>query len=107
MNYRFGLMLTIVRLIREHGTKMPIPSLAEKMDKSENYLNNLVNVLVKGGVLISQAGRGGGYSLARPGISVWDVYKVACGDGGLTDDPDKFLRQTAAKIKETMEGMDI
>ncbi len=66
-----------------------IQSIAQRQDISENYLEQLMRLLKKAGLITSVRGAGGGYRMARdPGtVSVGDVLRalegnlqpVACG----------------------------
>ena len=60
-----------------------IQSIAQRQDISENYLEQLMRLLKKAGLITSVRGAGGGYRLAKdPGtISVGDVLRAL--EGGL------------------------
>ena len=45
---------------------MPLPLIAEKQGISEKYLESIVSLLVKGGLVEGVRGKGGGYRLRRP-----------------------------------------
>ena len=52
----------------EHQTEkyIPLKEIAERQDISEKYLESIVKVLVKGGILTGLRGKGGGYRLSKP-----------------------------------------
>ena len=61
---------------------IPLSSIAEKQDLSENYLEQLVATLRRGGLLNSVRGAQGGYMLAKPpeDITVGDILRILEGD---------------------------
>jgi len=54
---------------------VPLPAVAEKQDISEKYLEAIVSLLVKGGLLEGIRGKNGGYRLVKP-ISEYTAGEV-------------------------------
>ncbi len=63
-------------------TAVSIQSIARRQDISENYLEQLMRLLKKAGLITSVRGAGGGYHLAKDPeeISVGDVLRALEGD---------------------------
>lgn len=59
-----------------------IQSIAERQNISESYLEQLVRLLKKAGLVTSQRGAGGGYRLAKPAdqVSVGDILRALEGN---------------------------
>lgn len=82
-------LLAMVFLARRYGESVQIREIAEAYGISQNYLEQLLLALRKGGLLKSQRGVNGGYLLARPAetISVFEILEVLEG-------PLEILRET-------------
>jgi Rrf2 family protein len=65
----------VVMLAYRHGTPMTGEQIAEVAHVPSPYLLKLMQQLVRGGIVLSQRGRGGGFSLARSPdlITIWDI----------------------------------
>ncbi len=72
----------------EEKTPVSLPTLSEKAELSEKYLEQILSSLVKGGVLVSTRGASGGYSLAGSAedislydilVAVDDAFEIGCG----------------------------
>lgn len=66
----------VLRIAAEDGSSaLSAAGLAEALDVPGNYIGKILNRLVHEGILESQRGRGGGFSLARPAseVSLADV----------------------------------
>ena len=52
----------------EHQTEefVPLKEIAQRQEISEKYLESIIKVLVKDGILIGLRGKGGGYRLSSP-----------------------------------------
>lgn len=62
--YALRIMLELARY--DQSPYMPLPLIAEKQGISEKYLESIVSLLVKGGLVEGVRGKGGGYRLRRP-----------------------------------------
>lgn len=62
--YALRVMLELAQF--EPGQAVPLPLIAEKQGISEKYLESIVSVLVKAGLVEGLRGKGGGYRLNRP-----------------------------------------
>lgn len=78
---RYGLR-ALVDLAVHESDAVSIQSIAERQGISESYLEQLVRLLKKAGLVTSVRGAGGGYRLARPAsdISVGDVLRALEGN---------------------------
>lgn len=79
---RYGLRALIDLAVHEEEDTVSIQSISERQDISESYLEQLVRLLKKAGLVVSVRGAGGGYRLARPAteISVGDILRALEGD---------------------------
>ncbi len=88
---RYALRILLELAQYDRGRYMPLPLIAEKQDISEKYLESIVSLLVKGGLVEGVRGKGGGYRLRRAlqDYSVGEILRltegslapVACLDG--------------------------
>lgn len=79
---RYGLK-AMYQLACHYGEgPIPLNSIAEEQDLSENYLEQLVATLRKEGLLNSVRGAQGGYMLAKPpeDITVGNILRILEGD---------------------------
>lgn len=78
---RYGLRALIDLAVHEDDA-VCIQSIAERQGISESYLEQLVRLLKKAGLVTSVRGAGGGYRLAKPAsdISVGDVLRALEGN---------------------------
>lgn len=75
---RYGLRALIDLAVHEEEEAVSIQSIAGRQGISESYLEQLVRLLKKAGLVRSVRGAGGGYRLARPAdtISVGDILRA-------------------------------
>ncbi len=78
---RYGLRALIDLAVHEDDA-VSIQSIAERQGISESYLEQLVRLLKKAGLVTSVRGAGGGYRLAKPAaeISVGDILRALEGN---------------------------
>lgn len=62
---RYAVRLMIDLAEHNHGEYVPLMDIAKRQEISEKYLESIVSVLSKTGLLISLRGKGGGYKLAK------------------------------------------
>nr|WP_027871939.1 Rrf2 family transcriptional regulator [[Eubacterium] cellulosolvens] len=74
---RYGLRALIDLAENQDGGAVSTQSIAQRQDISESYLEQLIRMLKKSGLVTSVRGAGGGYRLSRPAseISVGDVLR--------------------------------
>lgn len=74
----------LAELARRAGPPVPIGEVAARRDMSPQFLESLFATLRRGGVLQSQRGVKGGYSLARPAeeVTVLEVVEMLEGEVG-------------------------
>ena len=58
-----------------YAGNIPLKDIADRQDISKKYLEIITKELVKGGMLKSTSGKGGGYSLCREPED-YDVYEI-------------------------------
>ena len=80
---RYGLRALIDLAVHEEEEAVSIQSIAGRQGISESYLEQLVRLLKKAGLVRSVRGAGGGYRLARPADTYrWAIFfglwKAAC-----------------------------
>ena len=63
---RYALRVMLELAQYDQSPYMPLPLIAEKQGISEKYLESIVSLLVKGGLVEGVRGKGGGYRLRRP-----------------------------------------
>ena len=63
---RYALRILLELAQYDQSPYMPLPLIAEKQGISEKYLESIVSLLVKGGLVEGVRGKGGGYRLRRP-----------------------------------------
>ena len=82
---------------------VPIGELARRRDIPVQFLEQLFAALRRGGVLTSQRGVKGGYTLARPlgEITVLEVVELL--DGPLGRDADGVIGEAAAAARAVLE----
>lgn len=79
---RFALRLMVDLAEQGDGTYVSLKDIALRQDISVKYLEQIVSVLAKGGLLLSNRGPKGGYRLAKPveAYVVGDILRAAEGD---------------------------
>lgn len=82
-------ILTLIRLAARGGGPATVRELATESPVPEPYLAKLVPALVRGGILASARGRGGGITLARPAeeISLAEIIRVTEGEASFRECP--------------------
>ena len=100
--YALRIMMELAQYDRNRW--IPLPLIAEKQEVSEKYLESIISVLVKAGLVEGQRGKGGGYRLSRElkDYSVGEILRlsegslapVACLDGGANSCPRAGKCQT-------------
>ncbi|MDR0381315.1 MAG: Rrf2 family transcriptional regulator [Oscillospiraceae bacterium] len=80
-------------------------SIANRLEISKIYLEQVFAQLKKGSVLVSEKGSRGGYQLARPpkNITVWDVLTVV--ENALTDPAGGSVEKSAPEIAAAMRTL--
>lgn len=63
---RYALRVMIDLAEHQGEGYIPLKEIARRQEISEKYLENIIKLLVKGGLLSGVRGKGGGYRLTRP-----------------------------------------
>ncbi len=66
---RYALRVMIALAAQERGTYVPLKSMAQEQGISEKYLESIVGLLSKAGLIDGLRGKGGGYRLNREAVS--------------------------------------
>ena len=100
--YALRIMVDIAEDPREGY--IPLKEVAARQDVSEKYLESILKILVRNGVLKGLRGKGGGYRLVKPpeqytigsilNATELSLAPVACLDPGQEDCPRKFFCRT-------------
>jgi Rrf2 family protein len=79
---RYGLRAMIDIALHSDSAQVSIKSISERQDISENYLERIIAVLKKTGLLLSTRGAQGGYELSRASklITVGEILRALEGD---------------------------
>ena len=67
---RYALRVLVDMAEHENGNFLPLRDVAHRQDISEKYLESVVKLLVRGGILEGLRGKGGGYCLRRPPLGL-------------------------------------
>ena len=78
---RYALRALVDMAEHENGEYLPLRDVAQRQDISEKYMESVVKLLVKGGIVSGVRGKGGGYRLRRPPdqINVGEVLRLCEG----------------------------
>lgn len=100
--YALRIMMELARYDR--SSYIPLPLIAERQNVSEKYLESIIAVLAKAGLVEGQRGKGGGYRMSRElkDYSVREILRlsegslapVACLDGDKNSCPRAKKCQT-------------
>ena len=114
---RYALRVMLELAQGEPGECMPLPVIAQRQGISEKYLESIIAVLARAGLVEGQRGKGGGYRLSRElkDYSVGEILRlsegslapVACLDGEVNRCPRAEKCQTLPvweKLDELING---
>ena len=101
---RYALRIMMELAKYDRNRYIPLPLIAENQEVSEKYLESIISVLAKAGLVEGLRGKGGGYRLSRElkDYSVGEILRlsegslapVACLDGGASSCPRAGKCQT-------------
>ena len=76
---RYALRVMLDLADRKEGESVPLKEIAERQELSLKYLESIMPALKESGLVISTAGKGGGYRLAKPAseYTVGEILKVS------------------------------
>ena len=79
---RYALRVMIDLAEQRSGGYIPLKEVAERQEISEKYLESIIKLLVKAGLLDGVRGKGGGYKLTRPpeDYTVGEILRLIEGD---------------------------
>ena len=114
---RYALRIMLELAQYDRGKYIPLPLIAERQEISEKYLESIISVLGKAGLVEGLRGKGGGYRLSRElkDYSVGEILRrsegslapVACLDGEVNRCPRAEKCQTLPvweKLDELING---
>lgn len=75
---RYALRVLVDLAERQTDGYIPLKEVAQRQDISEKYLENIIKLLVRDGILTGLRGKGGGYRLSAPpdGCTVGRVLRL-------------------------------
>lgn len=78
---RYALRVVVDLAEQAQDGRVPLKQIAERQGISEKYLENILSVLVRNGMLSGLRGKGGGYCLAREpeAITVGEIVRLTEG----------------------------
>ncbi|MCD8331199.1 MAG: Rrf2 family transcriptional regulator [Oscillospiraceae bacterium] len=106
--------LRVLTDLAEHQTDgyIPLKEIAQRQDISEKYLESIIKILVRSGLLAGLRGKGGGYRLNRPPeqITVGSVLQLAEGTlspvSCLEDNASPCARASECRTLQLWQGLD-
>ena len=93
---RYGLRALIDLAQYSEDTPVSIMSISSRQELSERYLEQLMSMLKKAGLVKSIRGAGGGYILAKPAYE-WEMYSVRWKEAWNRWTVRGWIRKAAAK----------
>lgn len=107
--YAIRVMLDLAE--RDTGEYIPLVDVAKRQEISEKYLEAIVSMLVKNGLLTALRGKGGGYKLTKKpaDYNVASILRVTEGSFApvacLEQQPNQCARMTHCKTLKMWEGL--
>ena len=106
--------LRILVDMAEHRTEgyIPLKDIAGRQEISEKYLESIVKLLVRGGILTGLRGKGGGYRLSRTPdqITAWEVLRLCEGTlapvSWLAEEAEPCSRMSICRTLPLWRGLD-
>lgn len=80
---RYALRVMIDLAEHNGGAFIPLRDIAARQEISEKYLESIISVLVKDGILTGLRGKGGGYRLSQPAESITVARILTLTEGNL------------------------
>jgi Rrf2 family protein len=93
----------LTELARAPDQPIPVGEIARRREIPTQFLEQLVATLRRGGVLRSQRGVKGGYTLARAADQITVLEVVELLDGALSADGDDVFADSAAAARAVLE----
>ena len=93
----------LTELARAPDQPIPVGEIARRREIPAQFLEQLVATLRRGGVLRSQRGVKGGYTLARAADQITVLEVVEMLDGALSADGDDVFADSAAAARAVLE----
>ena len=97
----------LTELARTPDQPVPVGEIARRRDIPAQFLEQLVATLRRGGVLRSQRGVKGGYTLARAADQISVLQVVELLDGALPTGGDDVFAESAAAARAVLAGTTI
>ena len=109
---RYALRVLVDMAEHENGDYIPLRDVARRQDISEKYLESVMKLLVKGGILTGIRGKGGGYRLKRAPdeITVGEILRLCEGSlspvSCLEADAEPCGRASDCRTLKLWQGLD-
>lgn len=104
---RYGLRAMVDLAVNSGSGPVSIQSIAKRQNISENYLEQIIALMRKSGLVYSHRGAGGGYQISKPlkEISVGDILIALEGDLNIVNCPG--FSETDSTTKSECETSDL
>ena len=108
---RYALRVLIDMAEHQSEDYIPLKEIAQRQEISEKYLESIVKMLVKGGILTGLRGKGGGYRLSGPPeqYTVRDILRLTEGSlapvSCLEEDAAPCIRQGECRTLAMWRGL--
>lgn len=103
---RYALRVMLELAQGEPGECMPLPVIAQRQGISEKYLESIIAVLARAGLVEGQRGKGGGYRLSRElkDYSVGEIVRLT--EGSLAPFP-VWRGRTPARARTSVSSLPV
>ena len=109
---RYALRVLVDMAEHQSERYIPLKDIAQRQEISEKYLESIVKLLVRGGILDGLRGKGGGYRLRRDPaqLSAGEILRLCEGTlapvSCLTDDAPPCPRTAFCRTRPLWQGLD-
>jgi len=101
----YGLLAIVDLALQPEGTAAQATQIAERQGIPKQYLDQLMLILRKAGLIESVRGRQGGYKLARPARTITLLDVIVALEGPLTNVAFKALGRRNYGVQNILKGV--
>jgi DNA-binding IscR family transcriptional regulator len=104
LNQDFGMAIATIDFLKEKKSSSYIQAreIAKKLNFSVGYLQKVIQMLNKHGVLECKRGRIGGVRLIAEDITLLDLWNITCGEAELMDASMKIMEKPLKAFFDSM-----
>jgi DNA-binding IscR family transcriptional regulator len=104
INQDFGMAVATIDFLKEKNTTAYIQAgeIAKKLNFSVGYLQKIIQMLNKHGILECKRGRIGGVRLSAEVITLLDLWNITCGEPELADQSLAILEKPFKAFFDSM-----